>query len=84
MANLLNFSEAEKEKVHIDKVTGALGKVVGTVMAPSPPPKADVDSGILGDCCGSDSGMAFSSCSCHGNNSRHQPSKQTDDDNRSK
>ena len=43
MANLLNFSEAEKEKVHIDEVAGTIGKVVGSVAAPLPPPKADVE-----------------------------------------
>jgi regulator of replication initiation timing len=45
MANLLNFSEHEKDRVHIDAdaATGALGRVVGTVAAPLPPSKADVE-----------------------------------------
>ena len=43
MANVLHFSEEEKERVHLDEKAGALGRVVGAVAAPLPPPKADVD-----------------------------------------
>ena len=43
MANLLHFTEEEKERVRIDEVSGTIGKVVHTLAAPLPPPKADVD-----------------------------------------
>ena len=44
MASVLHFTEEEKEKVHINTpVGGALGKVVGSVAAPLPPSKADVE-----------------------------------------
>jgi len=43
MANVLHFSEDEKNRVHISGPQGTLGKVVGSVAAPLPPSKADVE-----------------------------------------
>lgn len=43
MASLLHFTEEEKDKVHLHAPAGTLGKVVGSVAAPLPPSRADVE-----------------------------------------
>lgn len=45
MASLLHFSDQEKERVHIDTgaSTSALVNFVGSLAAPPPPPKADLE-----------------------------------------
>jgi transcription initiation factor IIE alpha subunit len=43
MANVLHFTEEEKEKVHVDEGGGALERVIHSVAAPFPPSKADVE-----------------------------------------
>jgi hypothetical protein len=46
MANLLHFSDEEKEKVHLTSVDldSVRAKVVGALAVPLPPPKADVEN----------------------------------------
>jgi len=43
MASLLQFTEEEKEKVHLGDAARTLDRVVHTVAAPLPPSKADVE-----------------------------------------
>lgn len=43
MASVLHFTEEEKDAIHIGDHSGTLGKVVGSLTAPPPPSKADID-----------------------------------------
>jgi len=48
MASVLHFTEDEKDKAGIGEGPGTIGKVVGAVTAPIPPPALNVDK-IEGD-----------------------------------
>ena len=43
MASLLHFTDDEKQKINIYEGPGAIGKVVGAVAAPLPPPASDME-----------------------------------------